>query len=363
MKTMNKLGLLGLSVGAGLFLAGCGGIQPVKVDYPMPARAVSDVTSVNVSAIRVNAEVTGNCATDNAQSAALVKQLLAMRLYKEGYYQVADDLWCAAEGATKMADILKLTETTGHGYGTYSAAGQGKEKAVLEVNFKVELNAKPVEKKVTFKLQTIPYVREPAKPGKAPISKANMAAMVVEDVEDVVTVYETEAMGTLTARFVGMDGGPAPVEYSNTFAIEIPEAERGELVAPTPLKVLAAALTPAVNNVVADISPYREVREINPVDGGDLRVLSLLQATAFAEAISLVEHLELAELATAEDFENQGLAFEAIGDFNGAKFAYEKAIKLGSSGAAEEGLERIEKALQGKKEIKQSAELNKLIKL
>lgn len=361
MKTMMKLSLLGISVGTGLFFAGCA-VQPVKVDYPMPARAVSDVTSVNVAAIRVTATVTGDFATDNAQSAALVKQLLAMRLYKEGYYQVADDLWCSAEGVTRIADLLEPTVNAGHGYGTYSAAGQGKEKVILDVNFTVALNAKPVEKKVSFQLQTIPYVREPAKPNKIPTSKIDKKAITFEDVEDVVTVYESDASGTLTAQFVGIDGAPAPVAYSNTFTITMPEASRGELVKPTPLKLLAAALTPVVNEVVSDISPFREEREIMPVEGGDLRVLSLLQAKAFAEAITLVEHLELAELAAAADFENQGIAFEAIGDFSGAKFAYEKAIKLGTSGAAQDGLNRVADALEGKKAIKKSAEVNKLIK-
>lgn len=353
MKTMTKLGLLGLSVGTGLFFAGCG-IQPVKVDYVMPARAISDVKNVNVAAIRVNANVTGDLATDNAQSAELVKQLVAMRLYKEGYYQVADDLWCSPEGVTKVADILEPTASTGHGYATYSAAGQNQEKVILDINFSATLNVKPVEKKVTFSLQTIPFVRDPVKPNKPPTSHADAKAMTIEEVEKTVNVYESVATGTLTARFVGIDGGPAPVEYENTFAIEIPEAERGELVKPTALKVLAAAVTPAVNNVVADISPYKETREITPIDGGDLRVLSLLQATAFAEAITLVEHLELAELATAADYENQGIAFEATGDFSGAKFAYEKAVELGGSSTAEEGLARISDVMQSKKAIKKS---------
>lgn len=362
MNKMMKCGLLGLSVGTGLFFAGCA-VQPVKVNYPMPARAVTDVTNVNVAQIRVNANVTGNLATDNEQSAALVKHLLAMRLYKEGYYRIADDIWCSAEGVTKIADILEPTQKAGHGYGTYTAAGQGQEKVILDVNFTVALNAKPVEKKLEFKLQTIPYVRQAAKPNKAPTSKADWKAAKEETVEDVVTVYETEAVGTLTARFVGLDTPNAPVPYSNTFKIEIPEAERGELVMPTALKVLAAAITPAVNEIVSDISPYQEVREIMPVEGGDLRVLSLLQATAFAEAITLVEHLELAELAEAEDYENQGLAFEAIGDFTGAKFAYEKAITHGASASAQEGLDRVKLALQGKKAIKKSAEINKAIQL
>lgn len=362
MNKMMKCGLLGLSVGTGLFFAGCAS-QAVKVNYPMPARAVADVTSVNVVQIRVNANVTGNLATDNAQSAALVKHLLAMRLYKEGYYRVADDLWCTAEGAAKIADILEPTAKTGHGYGTYSAAGQGQEKVILDVNFMVALNAKPIEKKVEFELQTIPYVRQAAKPNKAPTSKANWDAAKTQKVEDVVNVYETEAVGTLTARFVGLDGTPAPVAYSNTFKLEIPEADRGELVMPTALKVLAMAVTPAVNEIVSDISPYQEVREIMPIEGGDLRVLSLLQATAFAEAITLVEHLELAQLATAADFENQGIAFEAIGDFNGAKMAYEKAIQNGATVTAQDALERVKLAQQGKKAIKKSATINKAIKL
>ena len=84
MKTITKIGLYGIVGGAVAFLAGCG-TEKITVDYVMPAKAVTDVSKVNVAAINVKANVKGGLAGNNKQNAGLVKQLLAMRLYKEGF--------------------------------------------------------------------------------------------------------------------------------------------------------------------------------------------------------------------------------------------------------------------------------------
>ena len=81
----------------------------------------------------------------------------------------------------------------------------------------------------------------------------------------------------------------------------------------------------------------------------------LLNAKAFPEVVTVVEKLELVGKANFADFENQGIAFEAMGEFFNARDAYAKAEKANpKSPTAKEGTKRIADALAGKKAVKAS---------
>ena len=156
MKTITKIGLYGIIGGAVAFMVGCS-TEKITVDYVMPARAIADISKVNVAAINVKANVSGGLAGDNKRNAGLVKQLLAMRLYKEGYYQVADDLWSKPEGAFELEKMIKEKDA-GHGYATLAAMGQGSEKVVIDLTLDLELDSRPVQKNMAFTLTTTPYM-------------------------------------------------------------------------------------------------------------------------------------------------------------------------------------------------------------
>ena len=131
--------------------------------------------------------------------------------------------------------------------------------------------------------------------------------------------------------------------------------DRFDAAAPSQLKALAAVVTPAVNGVVADISPYKESRELVAIEGGDKRVVYLLNAKAFPEVVTVVEKLEVIGKANFADFENQGIAFEAMGEFFSARDAYAKAEKSNpESLTAKAGSKRVADALAGKKAVKES---------
>ena len=301
MKNISKLGLYGLSAGIAVLLAGCAA-EKITVDYVMPARAVTDVSKVNVAAIKVKANVTGNLAGDNKLNAGLVKQLLAMRLYKEGFYQITDDIWADPKAASALEAAIQAKDA-GHGYATLGAMGQGTEKVVIAVTLDLALDSKPVKKVMPFTLSTIPYKPKEVKKGE----------------------------------------------------ITMPEADRFGTAQPSQLKALAAAVTPAVNEVVADISPYKESRELVAIEGGDKRVVHLLNAKAFPEVVTVVEKLEVTGKANYADLENLGIAFEAMGDFFSAKEAFAKAAKANpESLTAKAGVKRVEDALAGKKAVKAS---------
>ena len=353
MRTISRIGIYGASVGFAAFLAGCA-TEKITVDYVMPAKAVIDVSKVNVAAIKVKANVKGNLSGDNKRNAGLVKQLLAMRLYKEGFYQVTDDIWATPEGASALEKAIEEKDA-GHGYAALGAMGQNGTKVVIDVTLDLSLGTNPVKKEMPFTLQTVPYKAKQVKKGEVPISEPDAAAIVVEKVKKEVTVYETVAKGTLSAKFVGLDGKDAPQKYEATFQIVMPEAEKFDSAKPSQLKALAAAVSPAIDGIVADISPYKESRELVAIEGGDERVVHLLNAKAFPEVVSVVEKLEVAGKANFADFENLGIAFEAMGELFSARDTYAKAIKLNpESATAKAGAKRIEDALSGKKAIKAS---------
>ena len=349
MKNISKFGVYGLAAGLAAFIVGCG-TEKITVDYVMPAKAVTDVSKVNIAAIKVKANVTGNLAGDNKQNAGLVKQLLAMRLYKEGYYQVTDDIWATPEGASELEQVFK-NKVAGHGYA--SLAATGKERVVIDVTLDLALDCKPVKKELPFTLTTVPYKAKTV--DGVPTSAPDAKATVTEKVKKEVTVYEVVAKGTLKAKFVGANGKDSPQKYENTFQIAMPKADSFDSAKPSQMKALAAAVTPAVNGIVADICPYKESRELVAIEGGDERVVFLLNAKAFQEVVLVVEKLEVAGKAKFADLENLGIAFEAMGDFFSAKDAYAKASKLNpESQTAKDGLNRGQGALAGKKAVKSS---------
>ena len=353
MKSISRIGIYSAAVGLAVFLAGCE-TEKITVDYVMPAKAVTDVSKVNVAAIKVKANVKGNLSGDNKRNAGLVKQLLAMRLYKEGFYQVTDDIWATPEGASALEKAI-TEKDAGHGYATLGAMGQNSAKVVIEIALDLVLDANPVKKEMPFTLQTVPYKAKQVKKGEVPISEPDAAAIVVQNVKKEVTVYETVAKGKLSAKFVGPDGKESPQKYENTFKISMPEADRFDSAKPSQLKALAAAVSPAIDGIVADISPYKESRQLVAIEGGDERVVHLLNAKAFPEVVSVVEKLEVTGRANFADFENLGIAFEAMGEFFSARDAYAKAIKANpESATAKDGAKRVDGALSGKKAVKDS---------
>ena len=353
MKNVSKIGLYGLCAGMVAFVAGCA-TEKITVDYVMPAKAVSDISKVNVVAIRVKANVKGNLAGDNKRNAGLVKQLLAMRLYKEGFYQVTDDIWANPKAASALEEAIQAKDS-GHGYASLGAMGQGKEKAVIDVTLDLALDSKPVKKEMPFTLSTVPYKPKQVKKGEIPVSEPDAKSIVVENVKKEVTVYEVTAKGTLKVKFLGVNGEECPQKYENSFDVTMPEEDRYGSAQPSQLKALAAAVTPAVNGIVADISPYKVSRELVAVEGGDERVVHLLNAKAFPEVVTVVEKLEVIGMAKSADFENLGIAFEAMGDFFSAKESFAKAVKANpESATAKSGIKRIEDALAGEKAVKES---------
>ena len=235
-----------------------------------------------------------------------------------------------------------------------------KVKAELDVVVDLELNTVAEKKEIPITLETTPYVPVKVKDGVPPTSAPNVAAIQKRTEKHPVTLYSTVAKGKITAKISGIDGDKAPVDYSGSFVIGGEDAKPViSYSAPTQLKAFAEAVSPAVLELVADIAPYKVTKELVAIKGGNEKVVTLLEATAFDEVIEVVTELARSSRANFADYENLGIAHEATGRFENARKAFKKAVKANpESATAKEGLKRVEEALSGKAAIARSGQAN-----
>lgn len=343
----NKFSAVAMTTACGLaLLSGCS-TEKIAADYMMPARQIDDVKSINVLAINVKAQVKSTLAAEDlsTQTAGMVKQLTTARLYKEGYIQTVDDVWGTAEGGKKVKDFVDGKKSQ-HGYASFATVNQHPEKGTLNLTLALTADAKKVTKERDYVLTTVPYTKE-VKEGSVPTSKPGKP--VLETVKKSYQVYETTVVGTLKAELVAKDGTKL---YSAEYPVTMPEGTALSSASPSVMKAVSVAVGPAVDEVIADISPYKVTKEFEANQDGDEKVILLLEAKAFGDAIEAVDALQE---KTYADYENQGLAYEASGDFNSAKASYDEALKLKADAAgALAGITRIEEVKNAAKQVKAS---------
>ena len=328
-------------------LAGCS-TEKIAADYVMPARQIADVKSVSVLAVDVKADVKGSLVAGDvsAQTAGMVKQLTAARLYKEGYISTVDNVWGTAKGGKDVEDFVKGKKSQ-HGHASFATLDQNPEKGTLKLTLALAVDSKKVTKEREYLLSTIPYKKDPPKEGEAPTSKPDKP--VIEKVKKSYQVYETSVAGTLKAEIVTKDGKTV---YSAEYKVAMPKDAALSSADPSALKAVSVAIAPAVDEVVADISPYKTTREFEANQDGDEKVVLLLEAKAFSAAIEAVDALKEKTFA---DYENQGLAYEASGDFNSAKASYKEALKLKADAqGALDGVKRIDEVKAAAKKVSKS---------
>lgn len=380
MKDVMKFSVYTISAATILFLAGCA-TEKIKFDSVMPARKVADVGMINCLSLDVTAQVTGDQGGKDELSAALVRQLLSERLYRTGFYRVTDDIWGKTADPDNISYVLENASESGHGYDKFITGGDVAEvcphcgticpghkdkpqalevKAGLKVTLDLALNSHPVERIKEIELEQTPYVDSPSKKELPPTSVPNVAA-IVKRVEKVTEKgFVSSAKGTLTAEIVGVDAKDCPVVYKNTFVLGGTGEEQFSYNQPTQLKLLASVITPAIDEIVTDLAPHKESREIAPIKGGDERVVTLLYGRAFEEANDFVTELMRAGKAESADVENQGLALEALGRFSLALKRYKFAAKMNpESKTAPESIVRVEKLLAAAEAVANTTGANK----
>ena len=338
-----------------VLLAGCATQKQVSVSYLLPARALDDVHSVDVLSIDPVVRLAGNQAGagDDARVAGLARQMLSMKLYRGGYYRVVDDIWGSMEGAAAMGPIL-VQQGSRHGYATLMTE-PAPTKASLRLDIDLSYNVQKTTSRQTFELKTVPYIIHTPGSGNGVSDKAAnalsgsggggtlstilQAAQKIENLvpysapdEEHTTVqrvdsswesWESGGSGRLVATIVP-NGAKEPV-YRREFTLSVPSSFGMD--APTLLRVAAAALAPALEEIVLDISPNTTVRHLDLNHDGDPRAVLLLEAGALSDAVEILDSIPVEEKSFG-DWENLGVAREIAGDYKGAMGAYEKALVM-----------------------------------
>lgn len=342
-----KFGAIAVAACGVAIFAGCK-TEKIAVDYVMPARQIDDVKSISVLAVNVNADVKGSLVADDvsAQTAGMVKQLTTARLYKEGYISTVDNVWGSPKGGKDIEDFVKGRKSQ-HGHASFATMDQNPEKGTLKLTLALSVDSKKVAKDREYTLTTVPYKKDPVKAGEAPTSQPDKP--VIEKVKKSYQVYETVVSGTLMAELLTKDGKKI---YSAEYKVEMPKDAALGSSAPSALKAISVAIAPAVDEVLADISPYKTTKEFEANHDGDEKVVMLMEAKAFSAAIEVVDALKEKTFA---DYENQGLAYEASGDFNSAKASYKEALKLKADAqGALDGIKRIDEVKAAAKKVNKS---------
>ncbi len=295
MKRIYTLGAVVFATCGAMFFSGCS-TEKIVADYVMPARRISDIKSINVLSVQANVDVKGSIAGNNASGevAGLVKQLTSARLYKEGYITTVDGIYGDVSGAKAVQDFAQNKKSR-HGHSAITTE-QGMEKAVLKLDLSLAVDTAKVTKERDFVLLTVPYAKKPAKPNQAPTSTPGEP--IVEKAKKPYHVYETKATGLLKANLVDRDGKEL---YSAEYKVAMPKGTDLTSAAPTLLAAVSRAVGPAIDEVIADISPYKESRAFEANRDGDEKVVLLLEAKAFSAAIEAVDALKEKTFA---DWEN-----------------------------------------------------------
>lgn len=338
-----------------VLLAGCATQKRASVSYLLPARALADVRSVDILSIDPVVRLTGNQAGagDDARVAGLARQMLSMELYRRGFYRVSDDLWGSMDGAAAMGSIL-IQGGSRHGYATL-LTDSDPAKASLRLEIDLSYDVRKTTSRQTFELKTVPYIIHTPGSGNGVSDKAanslagvpgggTLSSIVntVQKIENLIpystpdeehtTVqrvdsswdsWESSGKGSLVVTIVPK-GAEEPV-YRKKLPLSIPSSFGMD--SPTLLRAAAAALAPALKEIVLDISPNTEVRKLDLNGDGDPRAVLLLEAGACLDAVEILDAIPEGE-RTFGDWDNLGIAREVLGDYKGALDAYKMAVMM-----------------------------------
>ena len=344
----DKILLLGCVSACASFLTACTSPAVITAEYVMPPASVKDIKSIDTLSINTHTRLTGNAVTENDKSYAsgALQQRLAARLCQEGFYRVTDFVWGNVEGASKMGRVLAKKKSR-HGYSGYMTDSDFK-RANLNLVMNVQIDREKVRKNLPFTLKTVPYKTEYV--GKVPVGRPMIEATKMTKQVVPVDVEIVKCSGSLSVKLTDKNGR---VVYKKNFpglkyTCEITDTKREPL--PSNMAIIAQMTQPALEQLVADLSPHKEKRSLTVNNEGDIRAVRLLEAQAFTEAIAILDEIEEKSYA---DYENLALAYEVIGEYHAAQEAFQEALKRkADSPIAVEGSARVKNVLAGKTELR-----------
>lgn len=332
-----------------ILAAGCAA-ETITAEYVMPPKAVSDIKGIDTMELVTNVKVTDNSAKtiDRSYVTGTLNQRVAARFCQEGFFRTTDFVWGNPAGAAKMSTTV-LGPGNMHGYARHTTDPVSK-RAKLYLTLNVNVTSGKAVKQQEFILKDIPFTKTMV--GRVPVGKPVLSAVKVQKVIVPVESYMIAARGSLAVKLVNKNGATVYTKNFNDLksSVEIGMSKHGSL--PTKSAVIMEMLVPVIETIIADLSPHKEKRALVINENGDERGCLLLKAQAFTEAITVLEDIvtdDKIKKKNSADYENLGLAYEIIGDYNAAKENFDNALKISpESKIAKDGAQRVEDILSAK---------------
>lgn len=342
MKKTNKfLPIVGASASL-LMIAGCNvAFEKVTAEYVMPPATIKNIQAIDTIDIVPSVTLSGNAIKSNDKTYAngALVQRIAARLCQEGFYRTTDIAWGNTDGVEKLdAAIAKKKSLHGKtGLSTDSDFARAK----LSVTLNAKINNKHTKKNVLYTLEDVPYIQK--KVGKMPVGVPDISRAKITKVTRQVDIFSITGSGNLKVKLTDKNG---KLVYEKNFAnlsyhFETSDANHNAL--PLNAAVIAKMIVPAIETIVADISPHKEQRDLVVNEDGDKKAVLLLKAQAFNDALNRLDYVINSKDAKAADYENRGIIYEIKGDYDSAVENFEK----GNSPIAQAGKARIEKISKG----------------
>lgn len=373
MKTMKKM-LSCWSAGMfGLLLAGCGTDPAVSLGCVMPAKAVSDPAAVDLMEISAEVHLSGSAipaGADTSYAAGILCERTAAGFCREGFCRTTDLIWGNETGTSGLESYIRLRNPQ-HGYARI-VTDSGMERARLFIRLDLTIDTgcrqtftvTPTHTdlfRIAYRDEKIYWgYGEHARSGYTRVPYAEKVRTFRQDVRTDYYQYWAAASGRLSFQLTDKKGKTV---YSRTFddlrfsAQNTPESH---IAIPTNAQIVSVMTRKAIESVIRDLSPYRENVKVKINKDGDSRGFLLLESLAFVEAIEAYEKKPEEDRSFAE-WENLGVAYEAVGEPVTARGCYEKALELKrrgkgifdyDRGIAESGLDRVEKVISADRSLR-----------
>jgi len=333
-----------LIVGAGLLLIAAAGCQNYhEIGYITPAREVKDIAAVDALAISVNSKVSGNAFADNQLTwiNGPLWQLVSSRFYDEGFYRTGDIIWGNPAGVARLKSDY-ADKNPRHGYVRMST--ESIRFAALQIECDLKLETSSYKETRNFVIKDLPY-RDVYQEQRLVATAPDYTRMVTNSVNVQSDVFKAVGSGSLKAVLTDKNGQKIyEKSFPLSYQLQISADKHGGL--PPASEMILTMVMPAVEQVVADVSPHREVASVAYPGGGDSGIAKLINAHAYVEA---AEASDAIRSKSAADYENQGFACEAIGEYSYALLCYQQSLSMsGDREFAKQGVERLQKMMAGK---------------
>lgn len=380
---MSKIRNIFLIIAVVIISVGCVAPQgPVYKSFLMPPKKIKNVNDVKNIKIVVNKiKLSGFPKNSKVDLSQLIKGKASALIYKEQFLDVYDPV------ISKNIRSFNKQARNNHGYSKFYANSPKFSTLQINLEMKLQKHSGIDTIKTTLKHQNygvkyskkgVPMAVPSGKPRYSYVKtdvpykqynlKANLHIKLFNTKKEL--VYKRDFTNISLSKKIGGD---------TLKTIEIP----------TEIELASDTLVDKLKEVVSDISPHKETRQLIVNEKGDPSVVALMKGTAFSDAIVLLdktiekkeaklnlkkEELKLAykeKLIKAKDekektslikskendilslykplspeYENMAILNEILGDLVSAKYYYELSYKYDNTNSgANNSIKRVEKTL------------------